>query len=270
MNTRSTTFTETFLRRDRAIVLAGLGLVIFLSWAYIGYLAWDMTGTMGMSDANIGMGIAMPTFQPWGIVDFLLMFIMWTVMMVAMMTPSAAPMVLMHSRIGRQHQAQPEPAFGTAVFFLGYLLVWTAFSAVATLAQGGLHAATLLSPMMRTTSPVLGGIILITAGVFQFTPLKHACLSQCRTPFGFFMAEWREGKLGALVMGVRHGVFCVGCCWLIMALLFVAGVMNLIWIAVIAAYVLAEKLLPGGHKVGWGIGALMIGWGVWMLMGVLL
>ena len=263
----SATFTETLLRRDRSVVLAGLGLIILLSWAYIGYLAWDMAN---MSDASVGMEMALPTFQPWGIVDFLLVFIMWTVMMFAMMTPSAAPMILMYSKINRQRQAQLKPVLGTAVFFLGYLLVWTAFSATATLAQGGIHAATLLSPMMETTSPVLGGIILIAAGIFQFTPLKYACLSHCRTPFGFFMAEWREGRLGTLVMGVRHGAFCVGCCWLIMALLFVAGVMNLIWIAVIAVYVLVEKLLPGGHKVSWVIGALMIGWGAWMIMGVLL
>lgn len=261
------TFTENHLRRDRSVVLAGLGLIILLSWAYMGYLAWDMAN---MSDASMGMEMAMPTFQPWGIVDFLLVFIMWTVMMFAMMTPSAAPMVLMYSKINRQRAAQLKPGLGTALFFLGYLLVWTAFSAMATLAQGGIHAATLLSPMMETTSPVLGGIILIAAGVFQFTPLKHACLSHCRTPFGFFMAEWREGSLGTLVMGLRHGAFCVGCCWLIMALLFVAGVMNLLWIAVIAAYVLVEKLLPGGRKVSWGIGALMIGWGVWMIMGALL
>jgi len=257
----STTLTETLLRRDRSVVLIGLGLIILLSWAYMGYLAWNMANMMEMT---------MPTLQPWGIVDLFLVFIMWTVMMFAMMTPSAAPMILMYGKISRQRQSQLKPALGTAVFYLGYVLVWTAFSAAAALAQGGLHAATLLSPMMETTSPVLGGIILIAAGVFQFTPLKYACLSHCRTPLGFFMAEWREGKLGALVMGVRHGAFCVGCCWLIMALLFVAGVMNLIWIAVIAAYVLVEKLLPGGHKVSWGIGALMIGWGAWLIMGTIL
>jgi predicted metal-binding membrane protein len=261
------TFTENLLRRDRSVVLASLGSIIVLSWAYIGYLAWDMAN---MSDASMGMEMAMPTFQPWGIVDFSLMFIMWTVMMFAMMTPSAAPMVLMYNEINRQHQEQAKPVLGTAVFFLGYLLVWTAFSAMATLAQGGIHAATLLSPMMETTSPVLGGIILIAAGVFQFTPLKYTCLSHCRTPFGFLMAEWREGRLGTLVMGLRHGAFCVGCCWLIMALLFVAGVMNLVWIAVIAGYVLLEKVLPSGHKVSWGFGALMIGWGIWMIAGVLL
>lgn len=270
MKMSSITFTEAFLRRDRSIVVAGLGLILLLSWAYMGYLAWGMNNMMAMSEVHTGMEMAMPAFQPWGLVDFLMVFIMWAVMMFAMMTPSATPMVLMYGKINRQRQGQPTPVLGTAIFFLGYLLVWTAFSAAATLAQGGLHAATLLSPMMETTSPILGGIILIAAGVFQFTPLKYTCLKQCRTPLGFFMAEWREGKSGALAMGARHGVFCVGCCWLIMALLFVAGVMNLMWIAVIAAYVLVEKLLPGGHRVSWAIGALMIGWGVWMTLGTIL
>jgi predicted metal-binding membrane protein len=271
------TLTETVLRRDRSVVLSGLGAVVLLSSAYVIYLAQDMTSMMAMGDTGMGgamttgmaTGMAMPTIQPWGVVDFLLMFVMWAVMMFAMMTPSAAPMVLTYTRINRQRGAEVKPVPGTAIFYLGYLLVWTAFSAAATLAQGGLHAATLLSPMMETTSPVLGGIILIAAGLFQFTPLKHACLSHCRTPLGYFMTEWREGKWGALVMGVRHGAYCVGCCWLIMALLFVAGVMNLFWIAVIAAYVLAEKLLPNGHKVSWGIGIMMMGWGVWMVAGVL-
>ena len=268
------TFTETVLRRDRTVVLTGLGLVVLLSWGYLVYLAWGMSTMMTMSDANMGMEMgmemAMPTVQPWSAVDYWLMFVMWSVMMAAMMTPSASPMVLTYTKITRQHHADLKPVRGTAVFFFGYLLIWTLFSAAATLAQGWLHAATLLSPMMETTSPILGGIILIAAGVFQFTPLKQACLSHCRTPLGYFMTEWRDGKWGALVMGVRHGAFCVGCCWLIMALLFVAGVMNLFWIAIISAYVLAEKVLPGGQKASWGIGALMMGWGIWMIAGVLL
>jgi len=270
------TFTETVLRRDRSVVLAGLGVIFLLSWAYMGYLAWDMAHMMTMSETSMAMGtemgmeMAMPAVQPWSAVDYWLMFVMWTVMMIAMMTPSAAPMVLTYTKINRQQEDKLKPVWGTAVFFFGYLLIWTLFSAAATLAQGGLHAATLLSPMMETTSPILGGVILITAGVFQFTPLKQACLSHCRTPLGYFMTEWRDGKWGALVMGVHHGAFCVGCCWLIMALLFVAGVMNLFWIAVIAAYVLAEKVLPGGQKVSWAIGALMLGWGVWMIAGLLL
>ena len=264
------TFIENVLRRDRSVVLAGLGLIILISWAYIIYLARDMANMMNISNTGMGMEMAMPTIQPWSAVDYLLMFVMWSVMMFAMMTPSAAPMVLTYTKINRQQQATVKPLMGTTIFFLGYLLIWIAFSAVATLAQGGLHAATLLSPMMETTSPILGGIILITAGVFQFTPLKYACLSHCRTPMGYLMNEWREGKWGTLIMGLRHGAYCVGCCWLIMALLFVAGVMNLAWIAIIAIYVLAEKLLPGGHKLSYGIGALMAGWGIWMIVGVLL
>ncbi|NJN53650.1 MAG: DUF2182 domain-containing protein [Anaerolineae bacterium] len=277
-------FTETVLRRDRTVVLVGLGTIVVLSWAYLGYLAWGMAGmmTMEMGDTgmamnmatdvatNVGMEMAMPAIQPWGAVDYWLMFVMWAVMMFAMMTPSAAPMVLTYTKISRRQAGTLQPVWGTAVFFFGYLLIWTLFSAAATLAQGGLHAATLLSPMMETTSPVLGGIILVAAGVFQFTALKQACLSHCRTPLGYFMTEWREGKWGALAMGVRHGAFCVGCCWLIMALLFVAGVMNLFWIAIIAAYVLLEKVLPHGHKVSWAFGALMMGWGIWMIAGVLL
>jgi len=268
------TFTETVLRRDRSVVLVGLGAIVVLSWAYLVYLAWGMSSTMAMSGTgmavDMGMGMAMPTVQPWGVVDYWLMFVMWAVMMFAMMTPSAAPMVLTYTKINRQQEDKSKPVWGTAVFFFGYLLIWTLFSAVATLAQGGLHAATLLSPMMETTSPILGGIILMAAGVFQFTPLKQACLSHCRTPLGYFMTEWREGKWGALVMGMRHGAFCVGCCWLIMALLFVAGIMNLFWIAVIAAYVLLEKVLPHGRKISWAFGVLMVGWGVWLIAGALI
>ena len=151
------TFTETILRRDRSVVLAGLGVIVLLSWAYMGYLAWDMANMTDMGGASMGMEMgkemAMPAVQPWGAVDYVLMFVMWSVMMFAMMTPSAAPMVLTYTKISRQRQVSVGPLSGTAIFFLGYLLVWTAFSAAATLAQGGLHAAALLSPMMETTSP---------------------------------------------------------------------------------------------------------------------
>jgi len=148
------TFTENVLRRDRSVVLAGLGAIILLSWAYLGYLAWDMANMMRISDVNMGMKMAMPAIQPWGPVDYLLMFIMWSVMMFAMMTPSAAPMILTYTKIARQQKTTIKPVLGTAVFYFGYLLVWMAFSAAATLAQGGLHAATLLSPLMETTSPI--------------------------------------------------------------------------------------------------------------------
>ena len=251
----------TILKRDRVIVVAGLGGIIALAWAYVVYLARDMS--------NMTPEMSMPNMQVWGTMDFVLMFVMWAVMMVAMMTPSAAPMILMHSSMERRRHADRNPYQATAIFLLGYLMIWTAFSAAATLAQWGLHTAALLSPMMVSTSPILGGILLIGAGAFQFTPLKHACLSSCRSPLGFFMTEWREGRRGTLVMGLRHGSLCMGCCWLMMALLFVAGVMNLLWVAAIAAYVLVEKVAPAGHWVSRAIGLVVIGWGVWMLAGAL-
>lgn len=157
----------------------------------------------------------------------------------------------------------------TAVFLLGYLLVWTAFSAAATLAQWGLHAAALLSPAMVSTSPLVGGLLLAGAGVFQLTPLKRACLSHCRSPLHFFMGEWKEGKLGGLAMGLKHGVYCVGCCWALMVLLFVAGVMNLLWVAVITVFVLVERVSPPGELVGRVAGAALIVAGAMVATGAL-
>jgi predicted metal-binding membrane protein len=151
------------------------------------------------------------------------------------------------------------------MFLLGYLLVWTAFSALAALAQWALHATALLSPKMVSTSPLLGGLLLIAAGVFQWTPLKRACLSHCRSPLSFLMTDWREGKFGALLMGLKHGVFCTGCCWVLMALLFVAGVMNMWWVAVITILVLIEKVVPRGLQIGRVAGVGLALWGVLMI-----
>ena len=250
-------------RRDRTIIIAGLAAVTVLAWAYIIFLAANMT------ERDMGMA-AMSQIQPWMATDLLLTFIMWSVMMVAMMTPSASPMVLTFTQINRQRQVKNQPYAPTSLFLLGYLLVWVGFSALATLFQWGLHSAALLSPMMVTTSPILGGAILLAAGVFQFTPLKHLCLAHCRTPMGFILTEWRDGRRGALVMGFKHGRFCLGCCWFLMALLFVAGVMNLLWVAIIAAFVLIEKAAPEGEWVSRIAGLLLIGWGIWILSGTLL
>jgi predicted metal-binding membrane protein len=251
---------EALLKRDRAFVIAGLVGIATISWVYMFHLAREM-GT------STGMEMSVPRMQGWGAVDFVLMFIMWSVMMVAMMTPSAAPMILTYSRVNRQRHEQRSPLMATGAFLAGYLVVWTGFSAVATLAQWELHRAALLSPMMVSNSPLLGGTLLIGAGVFQFTPLKRACLAHCRSPLGFFMTEWREGTRGAFLMGIRHGAFCVGCCWLLMALLFVAGVMNLLWVAGIAAFVLVEKIVPAGHWVSLAIGLCVIAGGLWMVTG---
>ena len=159
-------------------------------------------------------------------------------------------MILTFATMNRRRQAQQGPFVSTTVFVLGYRLVWGGFSIVATLGQWGLHAAALLSPMIVSTSPMLGGLLVLTAGLFQWTPLKSTCLGQCRSPLGFVMTEWREGTWGALLMGLRHGSYCVGCCWVLMALLLVAGVMNLLWVAALAAFVLVEKGLPRGELVG--------------------
>ena len=251
---------EMMLRRDRAIVLAGLAGVAVLAWAYMFYLAGDVNSTE----------MAMPQMQSWAAMDFVLMYVMWAVMMVAMMVPSAAPMILVFATVNLRRREEQRPFVPTGVFLLGYLLVWGGFAALATLAQWGLHTASLLSSMMgESTSSILGGTLLLIAGIFQWSPLKYACLTRCRTPLGFLMVEWREGWAGALVMGTRHGVFCLGCCWILMSILFVLGVMNLLWIAALAAFVLVEKVAPSGHWVSRLAGLLLIGWGASMVAGLL-
>jgi len=205
-------------------------------------------------------GMVMLDLHIWGPTTILLLFVMWSVMMVAMMAPSAAPMILAFLPVNQRRQAADRPLVPVAIFLLGYLVVWTAFSAVATLAEWGLHQAAMLSTTMTATSTALNGGLLIAAGVFQWTPLKRACLKGCRSPLSFLMSEWREGTAGAFIMGLRHGAYCVGCCWALMALLFVAGVMNLLWVAVIALFVLAEKISAKGELLARVAGvALVIG-----------
>lgn len=250
---------ETVLRRDRLIVLSALALITVLSWVYISSLASDM------QNMDMATGITMPQMQAWDGADFALTFVMWAVMMVAMMTPSAAPMILMFAGVNRRRREQQVPYVPTSVFLLGYLMIWAAFSVLATAVQWGLHTVSLLSSMMVSNTPVLGGILLLVAGIYQWTPLKHACLSKCRSPLGFVLNEWREGRRGAFLMGLKHGSYCTGCCWSLMALLFVAGVMNLLWVAAIAGFILLEKMAPAGHRMGQAAGVLMVGGGVVLL-----
>jgi len=254
---------ETVLRRDRVVVTAGLVSVAGLGWVYLVYLA------RGMSSMDMSADLAMPQMQTWGVVDLALLFVMWAVMMVAMMVPSASPLILVVAAANRKRRERDHPLIPTGLFLLGYLLAWTAFSAAATAAQWGLHTTALLSPTMVGTSRVLGGLLLLTAGVFQFTSLKQACLTHCRSPLGFVTGHWREGSGGALRMGLEHGLYCVGCCWVLMALLFVAGVMNLLWVAVISLFVLAEKVLPKGELIGRLGGAALLVAGVVVLTSVL-
>jgi predicted metal-binding membrane protein len=251
-------------KAQRLVTYAGLAGIILLAWAYLVYLA----ATMQMTD--MGIDISMPAMQAWGVTDTTLTFLMWAVMMVAMMTPSALPVLSMFRTVSQRQHKENDRLSSTWLFLLGYLVTWVVFSAVATLAQWGLHSAALLTPLMASASPLLGGALLVAAGIYQLTPLKEACLSHCRTPLGFLLAEWREGKLGPLVMGMRHGLYCVGCCWLLMALLFVGGVMNLVWVALLAAYVLVEKVAPGRLWLSRISGVVAIAWGLWLVAGLVL
>lgn len=252
---------ETLLKRDRAIVLAALVAVTGLAWAYLLATAAEMGG---MSDAGEMAASAM--LQPWSALDFLFMFLMWAIMMVAMMVPSAAPMILLFAAIRRKQQERGHSFAPVGTFVTGYVAVWSAFSLGATLLQWGLEQAALLSPMMVSTSPLLGGGLLVVAGLYQWTPLKHACLKHCRSPIHFISHGMRKGSGGAFVMGLEHGAFCVGCCWFLMGLLFVGGVMNLLWVAAIAAFVLFEKVLPFGAAGGRVTGALLVLAGVVVLV----
>ena len=209
--------------------------------------------------------MAMPQSHGWGIVELSLLFVMWFVMMIAMMLPSVAPMILIFARMDRQKGGTRVPG-SSAILVIGYLLVWAGFSGLASIAQWQLHNASLVSSMMVSTSSILGGILLLSAGVFQFTPLKRGCLVSCRSPISFLMSEWRDGKWGTLVMGMRHGIYCVGCCAVLMTLLFVAGVMNLLWVATIAAFILVEKLAPKGETFGRFAGGVFIVAGIALVL----
>ena len=253
---------DAVLRRDRVIVGAGLAGLVLLAWVYL----LRMARAMAEMEAHAAMGMAMPQMQTWGMADLWLLFLMWGVMMVAMMVPTAAPMIMLVAAVDRRRPDRSRPVARTGIFVLGYLTAWMAYSALAVSAQWGLHAAALLSSAMVSTSRYLGGAILIVAGIYQWTPLKRVCLTTCRSPMGFLMSEWRDGSAGAWVMGLRHGLYCVGCCWVLMALLFVAGVMNLAWVALIAALVLVEKVVPGGHRVGQAAGFALLAAGIVVIM----
>ena len=256
---------EQALRRDRAVVVAGILLIAVIAWAYTVYVSENGL-RMGMGD-GMSMGMAMADMRSWSVADFGLMFLMWAVMMVAMMSPSAAPMLLMFAALNRKRREREAPYVSTGIFLAGYVVVWTAFAAAATLGNWGLHQASLLSSMMgEATSGYLGGALLLAAGVFQWSPLKYACLKQCRTPMGFLMTSWREGPRGALRMGLDHGAYCLGCCWALMLLLFVLGIMNLVWIAALAVFVLAEKVAPKAEWVSRATGVLLVAWGVWAII----
>ncbi len=273
---------ERLLKRDRVITLAGLTALCALAWLYVvtgaglGMSAWEMT-TLALfphqhardvmpSMPGMDMGATAPMWMAWGFATWALMIAMWWIMMIAMMTPSATPTILLYARVHRhalvQGQIQDKLA-PTGAFAAGYLLVWLGFAATAATLHWAMERAGLVSAMMMgSQSRLLSGAVLITAGLYQLSPLKNICLAHCRTPTSFLSRHWRPRALGALRLGAMHGGYCVGCCWLLMALLFVGGVMNLTWIAALAILVLIEKVLPPGQCVGRGVGIALIVWGV--------
>jgi predicted metal-binding membrane protein len=267
----SETALEAVLRRDRAIVIAALAALTALAWADLVWLAQDMKmdgmDMTGFRSIPAGRGLMMPVDAPWQPIEFGYVFAMWVVMMIGMMTPSVAPTILIYARVGRQAIAQNKPFAASGWFVAGYLIAWTLVSLFATVLHWGLERSGLLTPMMESASKVLGAVILILAGLYQWTPLKKACLSSCQAPLAFIMRHggFRSDARGALALGFRHGIYCVGCCWALMALLFVGGVMNLLWVAVLAILVLVEKALPFGWIVGCLAGAVFLAAGLWLL-----
>ncbi len=277
---------ERLLKRDRMITLVGLAALCALAGLYIvtgaglGMSAWETTTlnlfphlqaqNMMPGMPGMDMGASSPGHTAWGLAHWALMIAMWWIMMIAMMTPSASPAILIYARVHRyalaRGQVQDKLA-PTAAFASGYMLGWLGFAAAAATLQWALEGTGLLSAMMMgSRSRWLSGAVLIAVGLYQLSPFKQACLALCRTPTSFLSRHWRPHASGALRLGAMHGAYCVGCCWLLMALLFVGGVMNLIWIAALATLVLIEKVLPAGPRVGRGAGVVMIGWGVATMM----
>jgi predicted metal-binding membrane protein len=247
--------------RDRILVACCVIVLTALAWSGLVHFAQQMMPAMTPDTSMADM--AMP--EPWSASEFGLLFAMWTVMMVGMMTPAATPVLLLFA--GAQMRRDPRHArIAVAMFALGYAIVWITFSACAALAQWMLHASMTLSPQMAVSSARAGAVVLCAAGAYQLLPIKRACLVRCRSPLGFLMTRWRDGARGALGMGLRHGAWCVGCCWALMAALFVVGVMNLAFVAALAVFVLLEKTGPAGVAVARIGGALLIAAGVLMLV----
>lgn len=244
---------------DRLVAVVGLAAVAGLAWAYL----WHLSSS---SAADPLAALVMGAAGAWSGIHLLGLFLMWAVMMAAMMLPSAARMVLAYVTLaGRRHPGR-RPALLGAAFVAGYLALWTAFSGGAALLQWGLYGEAILTPEGRTAARWVGAVVLVAAGLYQWTPLKHACLRRCRSPLGFLLQSWRDGLTGGFRMGIRHGAYCVGCCGGLMLLLFAAGVMNLLWVAAIAAVVLVEKLFPAGEAVARSTGAALAAGGVALLL----
>ncbi|HXM01072.1 MAG TPA: DUF2182 domain-containing protein [Chthoniobacterales bacterium] len=249
-------------QRDRLLVGFALAGIAAAAWLYLAHEAERFAATGVCQCAAVMIGG--PDLAPWSPQALLPLFLMWTEMMLAMMLPAVTPLVLLFSKVARSRAERGQPYVSTAFFVAGYFAVWTLFSLVAALAQWMLHGLTLLSPQMTTNTGIVGGTMFMAAGVFQFTPLKKTCLTHCRSPLAFLMTEWRDGHAGAFLMGWKHGLFCTVCCWLLMLLLFAVGVMNLLWIAVLAIFALSERIAPKRWHLSQLSGLVLLCFGAWL------
>ena len=252
-------------RHDKIVVLALVVLVSALAWAFTIHQAMHMDEMEAAMwrDMNMSMNDMEPSWMP---VDALLMVAMWSAMMAAMMVPGASPMITAFATINRRRRERSAPYVPTAVFLLGYLIAWTGFSTLATTLQYLLQMTGLLTTMMQSTSHYWSAALFFSAGLYQFSPLKETCLTYCRSPDGFILSEWRDGNLGAVIMGLRHGLFCLGCCAGLMVLLFAVAVMDLRWVAALTGMVTTEKLLPRPRfwRIAIGVGLLAAGCLTWL------
>jgi predicted metal-binding membrane protein len=263
---------EAILAHDRRVVVAALAAVTVAAWLYalaMPGIGMEPAGGMGSIVGARSMSAPLLAHPPWSLSRAAAMLIMWWVMMAAMMLPSAAPLILLFAAVQRKQQEANTPFVPTGFLVAGYLAVWAIFGLVATLSQWGLDRSGLLTASASLASRTLGATLLVAAGLYQFTPVKQACLRHCRSPLAFVVGHWRPGSVGALRMGLAHGVYCLGCCWVLMSLLFVGGVMNPLWIGGLALYVLVEKVMPRGHWLRYVSGVLLVGWGLGITVGVL-
>ncbi|HVF38330.1 MAG TPA: DUF2182 domain-containing protein [Gemmatimonadaceae bacterium] len=249
--------------RDQVIIASCIVLITVLAWTYLIRLDDQMTTSASSAAAMAKMGMTMNA--AWSTRDFFFTFAMWAVMMVGMMAATVAPVLLLFANMKAKRTPEAFPVMAL-LFGLGYLVVWTGFSIAASLAQWGLHSSAFLSPGMAVASSRIAGAILVAAGVYQLTPVKGQCLKQCQSPLGFLLSNWREGRAGALEMGIRHGIYCLGCCWAIMLVLFAVGIMNLVWVAALTAFILLEKFGPVGARISQVGGAAMIAFGIFVIV----
>jgi predicted metal-binding membrane protein len=243
--------------RGRLPALGGLAAVIAFSWLYL------VRMNAGMSHGGSHAAhMAMPAMASGLLEQLVSAFIMWSVMMVAMMLPTELPAAALFETLARRRSSHAHPAPATMFYGAGYAAAWTLYSAAAALGQVALSRAVLLTPMLQSANTTLSAAILLAAGAFQFTSLKDSCLTKCRSPLGFLLAEWRDGKTGALLLGFKHGSYCVGCCWALMAVMFVVGAMNLLWMAALTLFVLGEKLAPARWRFRQAAGLAFVLWGL--------